>query len=58
MTSNNIKVCIKIRPLIQREKNENLQPLWSLVDENTIKSHNKEYKLSFGKSIKHYQGNI
>ncbi|KAL7044909.1 hypothetical protein ACKWTF_002101 [Chironomus riparius] len=47
MTSNNIKVSIKIRPLIQREKNDNLPSLWSLIDENTIKSNNKEYKLSF-----------
>ena len=56
MTSNNIKVCIKIRPLIQREKNDNLPSLWSVVEENTIKSNNKEYKLSFGKSFKYYQG--
>ena len=58
MTSNNIKVSIKVRPLIQREKNDNLPSLWSLIDENTIKSNNKEYKLSFGKYFKYYQRDI
>ena len=58
MTSNNIKVSIKVRPLIQREKNDNLPSLWSLIDENTIKSNNKEYKLSFGKYFKYYQIDI
>lgn len=58
MTSDNINVCIKIRPLIQREKNENLPSLWSLIDEKTIKSQNKEYKLSFGKLTKSCKSNV
>lgn len=48
MTSNAIKVFIKIRPLIAREKNENLRSVW-LTDGNTIKSTDKQYEMSFGK---------
>lgn len=47
MTS--IKVVIKVRPLIQREKDENLKSQWCIVDENTMKSDNKQYNLTFGK---------
>jgi hypothetical protein len=48
MTSNNIKVAIKVRPLIAREKNDNLPSQWT-VSENSIKSINKEHEMSFGK---------
>ena len=44
-----IQVSIKIRPLIQREKDSKLTSLWSVSNGNTIKSNNKEHELSFGK---------
>jgi hypothetical protein len=43
-----IKVFIKVRPLIQREKNENASSLWA-VSNNSIKSIDKQYDLRFGK---------
>lgn len=49
MTS--IKVAIKVRPLIEREKEENRQSLWTVFDEKTIKTQNKEHVLSFGKFL-------
>jgi hypothetical protein len=48
MASNEIKVFIKIRPLIHRERNENANSVWSLAG-NTLKSTDKQYELTFGK---------
>lgn len=48
MASNAIKVFIKVRPLIQREKNDNASSVWQ-VSGNTIKSTDKQYELIFGK---------
>lgn len=48
MASNAIKVFIKVRPLIQREKNENASFLWQITG-NTLKSTDKQYELMFGK---------
>lgn len=50
MTS--IKVAIKVRPLIQREKDENATSQWTVLDENTIKSHTRDTKLTFGKLLR------
>lgn len=52
MTS--IQVAIKVRPLIQRENDENKQSLWTVVDEKTIRTHNKEHVLTFGECLKHF----
>lgn len=48
MTSKEIKVFIKVRPLITREKNENLTSLWQ-ISQNTISSIDKQYHMTFGK---------
>ena len=48
MASNAIKVFIKVRPLIAREKNENANSVWQITD-NIIKSTDKQYELMFGK---------
>lgn len=48
MASDNIKVCIKIRPLIEREKNENAQVVWRVQD-NKIKSLDGQHDKAFGK---------
>ena len=45
-----IKVYIKIRPLIAREKNENASSVWQ-TDGNTIKSIDKQHEMSFGKNF-------
>lgn len=50
MTANAIKVFIKVRPLIAREKNENSVSVWQ-TEGNTIKSIDKQYEMSFGKLI-------
>lgn len=47
MASNAIKVFIKIRPLIHREKSENAQSMWN-VSGNVMKSTEKDYEMTFG----------
>jgi len=51
MASRHVKVAIKVRGLIAREKNEGLASQWSIKD-NTIKSNNKEYEMTFGECFK------
>lgn len=51
MSTDNIKVCIKIRPLILREKTENLQSEWSVEDDNQISSIKKACTFTFGKNL-------
>jgi hypothetical protein len=50
MTSggSNIKVAIKVRPLIKREKDAKSKPVWK-IDENQIRSLDKQYNCTFGK---------
>jgi hypothetical protein len=48
MAGNAIKVFIKVRPLIQREKNENANSVWQVTG-NKIKSTDNQYELAFGK---------
>lgn len=45
-----IKVFIKIRPLIAREKNENAVAVWQVLG-NTLRSTDKQHEMSFGKYI-------
>lgn len=47
MASNSIKVFIKVRPLIAREKNENATSVWQIAG-NTLKSTDKQYEMTFG----------
>lgn len=47
MASNSIKVFVKLRPLIEREKHENAASVWKLSGK-TLKSTNKEYEMTFG----------
>lgn len=46
--SNAIKVFIKLRPIIAREKSENARSLWQITDGGTIKSTDKQYEMRFG----------
>lgn len=50
MASKAIKVFIKVRPLIAREKSENANSVWTVAD-NTLKSTDKQYEMTFGESI-------
>lgn len=52
MANNAIKVFIKVRPLIAREKNENAISVWQ-TDGNSIKSKDKQYEMSFGEYFGH-----
>jgi hypothetical protein len=46
--NDNIKVAIKVRPLIKREKDAKLNSLW-IINDNTIRSLDKQYNYTFGK---------
>jgi hypothetical protein len=48
MSGDNIKVCIKVRPLIDREKRDELKIVWE-IKENKIKSLDGQYEKVFGK---------
>lgn len=48
MTSSDIKIFIKVRPLIARERNENLTSQW-IISENTMKSIDRQHQMTFGK---------
>lgn len=48
MSADNIKVCIKVRPLIDREKKDELKTVWE-IQENKIRSIDGAYEKTFGK---------
>jgi hypothetical protein len=51
MSGDNIKVVIKVRPLIAREKNENVSKEWQIDDVGQLQSVNRNHKFAFGEFL-------
>lgn len=50
MSSNNIKVVIKMRPLLERERKEGKDIVWRIKD-NMITSIDEAYRKPFGEFV-------